>query len=118
MRPLTGKTVLLTGASRGLGVEMARAFAARGCRLALAARSASGLEDVRRSLSVESLAIPTDVRDLASLRALVATTESSLGPIDVLVNNAGIEQVCDFEAMEPSEIEAIVTTNLTGVLWL
>ncbi len=121
MKPLTDKVVLLTGASRGLGVDMARSFAKEGSRLALAARSGSELEKVRAELETQgakAIAVPTDVGDLASLRALVKETESALGPIDVLVNNAGIEEVCDFESMDFEYMEQMLSVNVLGLMWL
>lgn len=121
MKTLEGKVVLITGASRGLGVDMAQEFAARRSRLALAARSADELEKVRvdiESMGAEAVAIPTDVAELGSLRNLVSLTEDSLGPVDVLVNNAGVESVCDFEQMPLDEIEKIISINVTGLIWL
>ncbi len=121
MKPLTDKVVLLTGASRGLGVEMARRFAGVGARLALAARSASDLEKVRADMEgrgAKAIAVPADVSDLESLRAMLKEVESALGPVDVLVNNAGIEDVFNFEGTSPERIEQIVQVNLIGPLWL
>jgi short-subunit dehydrogenase len=113
--------VVITGASRGLGVEMARRFAREGAKLALAARSGSELEKVRAELEAQgatAIAAPTDVGDLASLRALVKEVTSSLGPIDVLVNNAGLEEPIDFELASLESIEEITSVNVLGVLWL
>lgn len=121
MRDLKGKVVLVTGASRGLGVDIAKAFAARGARLALAARSKVELEEVRAQLvasGAEAIAVPTDVGVLDSLRGLVSEVERALGPIDVLVNNAGIEQVADFEDTAFETIESILQVNVTGAAWL
>ena len=121
MKPLNGKVVVITGASRGLGVDMAKVFAQRGAQLALAARSGSELEKVRiemEALGAKAISVPADVSDLASLRALVKETEASLGPIDVLVNNAGLEEVCDFESMDLERIEQIVSVNVLGLIWL
>ena len=121
MRELKGKVVVITGASRGIGVDIAKAFAARGARLALAARSKEELERVRDELikaGAEVIAVPTDVGVLESLRKLVVEVERSLGPIDVLVNNAGIEQVADFEATSFETIESILRVNVTGTVWL
>src|SRR5439155_5325386 len=121
MKPLNDKVVVITGASRGLGVDMARAFAKEGSRLALAARSGSELEKVRDELTAagaKAIAVPTDVGDIASLRALVKETESSLGPLDVLVNNAGIEEVCDFETMDLEYMEQMLSVNVLGLMWL
>lgn len=118
MKPLSNKIVLLTGASRGLGVDMAKHFAAKGARLALAARSEADLERVAASLPGETIVVPADVADLAALERLVKTVEGSLGAVDVLVNNAGIEHVGDFETMDVSLMERIVATNVTGLMWL
>lgn len=121
MKPLKDKVVLITGASRGLGVDMAKGFAGRGARIALAARSGSELEKVRAELEgqgAKAIAVPADVGDLASLRALVKETEASLGPIDVLVNNAGLEQVCDFESMDFEYKGQMLSVNVLGLMWL
>lgn len=121
MKPLKDKVVLITGASRGLGVDMAKAFAAEGAKLALAARSASGLEKIRDELiaaGTTAMAAPADVGDYESLQALVKEVEASLGPIDVLINNAGIEDVFEFSSTAPERIEEIVHTNVVGLMWL
>ena len=121
MKPLKDKVVLITGASRGLGVDMARTFAREGAKLALAARSGAGLEKIRDELTakgVAAIAAPADVGDYESLQALVKVTASALGPIDVLVNNAGIEDVYDFESMPPERIEEIMHVNVVGLMWL
>jgi short-subunit dehydrogenase len=118
---IKGKVTLITGASRGLGVDMADEFGKRGARLALAARSKSELEAVRDQLSsrgVEVIAVPTDVSDLGSLEKLVAAVEEKLGPIDILVNNAGIESVEDFEKSGIEESLQIIDVNVKGLIAL
>ena|SRR5687768_18373313 len=94
MKELRGSNAILTGASRGLGVLIAHALADAGVNLALAARSAEGLERVRAEVAakgVKAVAIATDVADQSQLEALVQRAETELGPTDILVNNAGIE---------------------------
>ncbi len=121
MRSISGKVVLVTGASRGLGVDIARRFASHGARLVLAARSADELELLRKELEsggVTAVAIPADVAKLESLRGLVEKTEQVLGPIDVLVNNAGVEAVLDFELTSVEDLEHIIAVNLTGLILL
>jgi short-subunit dehydrogenase len=116
---VSGKVVVITGASRGIGADLARGFAERGARLALCARSAEQLEEVAervRSMGSEALVVPTDVEDPASLRAMVDRVTSEAGRIDVLVNNAGVDKVWDFRDIAVEDIEWIVRVNLTGLI--
>jgi short-subunit dehydrogenase len=121
MESIAGRVVLVTGASRGLGAEMAERFASEGARLALAARSEGDLDTVRTrvgSTGAEVRTFPADVGDLGSLKLLVPDVEAGMGSIDVLVNNAGIEDVVDFEHVDLGRITDVVTVNLLGTLWL
>jgi short-subunit dehydrogenase len=118
---VAGAAVLLTGASRGLGPVIADVFARRGARLALAARNGVELERVAaslRELGAEVITVPTDVAERAQLEHLVARTNEAFGRIDVLVNNAGIEQVCFYESLELDEIAHYIAVNLTAPLSL
>ena len=86
---LTGKRVLITGASKGIGLAAAHAFAAEGCALVLAARSADALEAARAEITARhGVAVEVHAMDLASAEAMVALARRA-GAIDVLVNNAG-----------------------------
>ncbi|MDH3653496.1 MAG: SDR family NAD(P)-dependent oxidoreductase [Myxococcales bacterium] len=117
---LAGKTALLTGASRGLGPYIARAFAERGVHLALTARTADALEATAREATefgVRAIAIPEDVTD-PSGRMRLLERAGTLGPIDILINNAGIEWVCQYTNMSVEEIERMVQTNLVAPLML
>ncbi len=90
---LAGRTVLLTGATRGIGLAMAHAFADVGARLAVASEEAQACANLAADLcarGVEAIGVATDVRDTAQLDALVAATVDRFGGIDVLVCNAGI----------------------------
>ena len=114
---LRGKVGILTGASRGLGVEMARAFASKGVHLALAARGEDGLKRTAAELErsgVRTIVVPTDVTKTADLETLVERTTTELGPPDLLVNNAGIETIAPFATFDMDRIDAIVATNLTA----
>jgi len=82
---LTGKSVLITGGSKGIGLACAKAFAAEGCRVHLAARDRGRLEQARAELGGEAELHPTDMRDGGALRALAA----ACAQVDILVNNAG-----------------------------
>ena len=115
MNALRGKIVLITGASRGLGRSVSLAFAREGAHLALAARTAPQLEDVAkeaRSLGAEALPVPTDVADPSQVEACVATVQQSLGPIDILVSNAGANVRKPIVELTPVEWDLIQHTNL------
>lgn len=115
---LRGKVAIVTGGSRGLGAELAEGLAARQVNLALAARSKDKVEHLAERLrlhGIRVIAVETDVTEKASLEGLVRRTTEELGPVDLLINNAGIEAVAHFHTMDVDEIEAIVRTNILGV---
>lgn len=118
---IAGKVALVTGASRGLGLAITSALAARGARLVLAARSVDGLE--RTVASVRSgggvaEAVPTDLEDPEARERLVREAEERVGPIDLLVNNAGLESIGRFEELDPADLERVIALNLTVPLQL
>ena len=118
---LTNSVGILTGASRGLGVRIAERLADKGVSLALAARSADALEKTAETLrgkGVRAIAVPTDVTNRADLEKLVDTTTNELGPIDLLVNNAGVEMVGYFQDLDLDRAEAAIATNLTAAIAL
>jgi uncharacterized protein len=109
---------ILTGASRGIGIYLAEALAKEGVDLALAARSAEDLEITAKKLNgygTRIITVPTDVNKQTDLGNLVERTTDELGPIDLLVNNAGVEGMIPFEEMDFSLIEKILTTNLVSL---
>jgi short-subunit dehydrogenase len=100
--PLAGAIALVTGGSRGLGLVLARQLGERGMRVVLTARDEEELERARASLEergIDATALPGDVTDEEGMRTLVADVEENLGPVDLLVNNAGIIQVGPSETM-------------------
>jgi len=107
---LQGRRVLLTGASRGIGVTLAENFAAAGAQLALVARDADALADVAQR--VEGRAYPADLTDADQLRTLIGSVESDGGPVDVLVNNAGTEAVGSFLEQSAEQVEHLLRLNL------
>jgi len=90
MTEITGKTVLITGASRGIGAAAARLFAARGANVVLAARSADAIASIAAEIGPNALAVPMDVAQRPSVEAAVSATIARFGRLDILVNNAGV----------------------------
>jgi 3-oxoacyl-[acyl-carrier protein] reductase len=103
----TPRTVLITGGNRGIGFALAQRFIADGHRVAVTARSGEG--------PTGSLTVTADVTDGASLDAAVATVEAKLGPIEVLVANAGITKDTLLLRMSDEDFEEVINTNLVGV---
>jgi len=114
-------TVIVTGASSGIGAATCRELAAAGANVVLAARSEERLEAVADDLEadhdVETLAVPTDVRDEDDVDALIEATVDRFGGIDVLVNNAGLARGSDVESLTTDEYETIQETNVDGVFY-
>jgi short-subunit dehydrogenase len=116
-----GYVAIVTGASRGLGVFIARELAGRGLSIVLAARSQEGLTVVAeelRSTDVAVVTVPTDVADESALRALVDTALQHFGRIDVLINNAGFDYTLPYDQVEIADIHRIVAVNLTAPMIL
>ena len=104
---------LVTGGSRGIGPRIARALLARGASVTITARTRGDLELIRHRLDSDRVAAVTaDVTNPGDRVRLLAEAESALGPVDVLVNNAGIEEVAPFAGQAGTTIARIVATNL------
>jgi short-subunit dehydrogenase len=115
---LNGSVGIITGASSGINAHLAERLAKRGVKLALAARSEVELEQRAakiRAAGGRAIAVPTDVTDNDALQQLIARTEAELGPIDLLVNGAGIERVVPFQHIDPADIASIIATNITAI---
>jgi NAD(P)-dependent dehydrogenase (short-subunit alcohol dehydrogenase family) len=111
------RTVLITGAGRGIGRSIALRFAEEGARVALVARTATELDETARQVAAaggRSLTLPVDITTPGAAETCVARTEKDLGPVDVLVNNAGIFIWRPFLKLSPEEWDRVLATNLTG----
>ena len=115
---LKGKVALVTGASRGLGEGAARALAAAGTLVMLAARDGGLVETVARDIASKggrAEAVACDVSDYPAVERLVADTAARLGRIDILVNNAGvIEPIAEIAASDPAAWARNISVNLVG----
>ena len=121
MKVLRGRTALITGASRGIGMLVAKRLASEGMNLALAARSTDKLEQLAielRQQGVKVIFLQTDVTKESDLVRLVDATIAEFGTIDVLVNNAGIEAFQPFQLIDSADIVQTIQTNLTASLLL
>ncbi len=115
---LTAKTVLITGASAGIGAACARAFSAAGTRLILVARREEKLRKLATELGTECHLIALDVRDRQAVEVAVANLPSQYSTIDILVNNAGLSRGLDkFQDAEHRDWEEMIDTNIKGLLW-
>src|SRR4051812_438990 len=115
----TGRVVVITGASAGLGRAMARAFAARGDRVALLARGEDGLREAERearAAGVESLAIPCDVSDPAAVEEAAAVIDHRYGAIDVWINNAMVSVFSPAAQITPDEFRRVLEVNFLGTV--
>jgi NAD(P)-dependent dehydrogenase (short-subunit alcohol dehydrogenase family) len=112
--------VVVTGASAGIGRAAAIAFARRGCRVALLARSREGLEGARRdveSAGGTALVIPTDVADCAQVESAAERVEREWGPIDIWVNNAMATIFCNFLDTAPEDFKRATEVTYLGAVW-
>ncbi len=115
-----GKSVLITGGSRGLGLVLAREFAAEGALLTLVARDSAELEQARQELAASGadvLAFTCDIRDEREAANAIERAVARYGGIDVLVNNAGVIQAGPVEHMQTTDFEDALATHMWGPLY-
>jgi len=118
---LTGKTAIITGASKGIGRATATALAKEGVHLGLIARNEDGLNKVANELKTDGIEIATataDVGNRSEVDSAVADLKEKLGTIDILINNAGISKFGGFLELEPAEWEKIIQVNLLGAYYM
>ena len=114
---LAGKVALVTGGSRGLGLEIAEGLGEAGARVAITARREQWLDSAEthlRDLGIEVLSVACDVAKPAAIESLVQRVASHFGPVDVLVNNAGITWGAPPEAMPLERWQQVLTVNATA----
>ena len=115
---LKGQTAIVTGCSKGLGVQMAKAFANQGANIVAVARRQNLIEEVAKSIKdefgVETLAIPCDITDTAAVDAMVQQAYDKFGRIDILVNNAGTGAVDETIKITDEQFENELNIDLFG----
>ena len=117
---ITGKVVVITGASSGLGEATARLLAKQGATVALAARRAERIDALAAEINAaggKALAVATDVTDREQVRALVDAVVKKFGKVDVMLNNAGLMPLAPLEELKTSEWDQMIDVNLKGVLY-
>lgn len=115
MQNLSGKSVVITGASAGIGAAAARAFVAAGASVVLAARSGDKVQALAAELGAQARAVACDVGDFDQVQAAVQVAVNWTGRLDVLVNNAGvITPIAHIAQADPAEWASAMDTNLRG----
>ena len=118
MSEFANKTVMITGASRGIGEAAAREFAGLGANVALLARSSGDIERIAQDLGATALAIACDVSDFDAVQDAVNQTCARFGAVDVLINNAGvIEPISHMATADPAGWAQAIDINLKGVFY-
>ena len=118
MTDLTGKTALITGASRGIGAETARLFADAGANVALVARSADSIADLAGEIGEKAIAMPCDISRYWELEKAISGCVDAFGGLDIVVNNAGvIEPISHLASADPEAWGQVIDINLKGVFY-
>lgn len=118
MHELAGKVAIVTGGSRGIGREVAMALADAGCEVAISYLSAD--EQARQVVADitakgrRSLAVKGDISQPEQVARVVSETRAALGPVDILINNAGITKVQDWQDISPADWAGVLAANLTS----
>ena len=117
---LSGKTALVTGASRGLGISFARGLAKANCNLVIAARELDRLTVVASDLEQYGgrvVPMKADVAQIKDAEAMVQRAITEFGRLDILVNNAGISAIAEAEDMTSTQWQSVIDTNLSGLFY-
>jgi NAD(P)-dependent dehydrogenase (short-subunit alcohol dehydrogenase family) len=113
---LDGRVALVTGASSGLGLRFAQVLAQAGAKVAVAARRLAPIETLAAEIGGAAFAL--DVADIAAVRRVAEDIEQALGPVEILVNNAGISRQARTETVAEEDYDAVLDTNLKGAFFM
>lgn len=113
---ITGKTVVITGASRGIGAAAARAFAVAGANTVLLARDRDAIAELAGEIGATALAVPCDVARYWEVEAALGAGAEAFGGIDIVINNAGvIDPISPVAAIDPDAWDQLIDINVKGV---
>ena len=116
MTSIKGKTVFITGASRGIGEAAAREFASLGANVAIAARNGSAVQGIAGEIGTQAVAFECDVSDAAQNRRSIDETVDRFGGLDILINNAGtLGEIGEPAAIDPAGFAEVLDVNVNGV---
>ena len=110
----TEKTVMITGASSGIGKGVALEIASRGARLGLVARRQNLLDEVVEDVKGRAVAVVADVRNADAMRVAAERIRADLGPIDILIANAGIGTSSHISQLDPNHVANVISINVVG----
>lgn len=119
MADFSGRTVIVTGGGGGIGGATCAAFGSAGAKVAVWDRNADTAASVAADIiddGGQAIAVPCDITDADAIASALAHTETSLGPVDVLVNNAGWDVFCPFTKTQRDDWQALIAINLVGAL--
>ncbi len=118
---LTGKSAIITGGSKGLGLAMAAGLASAGANLMLvnrnAAEGAQAAEEIRADFGVKAISFAADITDVAQTEAMVKAALEAFGQVDILINSAGINIRGAIDEITPEDFNKVMEVNVTGT-WL
>lgn len=115
---MTSKTVMITGASRGIGAQAARIFAEAGANVVLLARSQDAIADLAGEIGSKAIAIPCNVARYSEVSSAVETAVQAFGGLDVLINNAGVvDPISHLADAEPDAWSQLIDINVKGVFY-
>lgn len=114
---LSGRVAVVTGATSGIGAATARRLAAAGASVALLGRREDRLKELATEIGTAAAPVAVDVTDQEAVYAAAATLRSALGPVDLVVANAGVMLAAPFESAQTVEWDQMIGTNLNGLLY-
>ncbi|GAA4438529.1 SDR family oxidoreductase [Phytohabitans houttuyneae] len=114
---LSGRVAVVTGATSGIGAATARRLAAAGASVALLGRREDRLKELATGIGAAAVPVAVDVSDQQAVYAAAATVRSALGPVDLVVANAGVMLAAPFESAQTAEWDQMIGTNVNGLLY-